>query len=518
MYKLVAIGGILRGREYPLSEGDNHLGRDEANNIIVQLDGISKNHCKITVHGNVAYLEDLGSSNGTFVNGKIIKKVSIKDKDRIAVPNSIFQLVYVTEKKIIIKKKIQKQNNEQEEGDNEVEETPPMPASPIGKITHLFQYKIMPFLYVFNKEYEWKWMLAAFLFLFIVVTIFLTIVPVLSDSKTILMSEIRARGFHYADQIVRLNAVHLSRKNLDSIDTKFLESEPGVESYELFDNDGRIVRPLGKLNEYITDAFSIEAKEKAAADHDRYGKFIGDGRIGISKPIKAYNVKSGQEELVGVIAIKFAPTSLLMEAANNSKAYMESFTTSALVAIVFFAFVYFLTIKHFDDLRFQIDQVIRGRQKEITPKYLLSEIKPLVSIINTVLLKYLDMQNTGTSSDNEIEEDGKYVTILREFMLGANGPAIVLNSEKMIQFINPTAEDLTGIRESAAAGMGLIDMARDQGFAATVIDLCDQSANNGGVSQKGSYELSGVPYSLYITSLIGKDNFAKAFYISFVKE
>jgi hypothetical protein len=80
------------------------------------------------------------------------------------------------------------------------------------------------------------------------------------------------------------------------------------------------------------------------------------------------------------------------------------------------------------------------------------------------------------------------------------------------------AEDLTGIRESVGAGVALLDVARDQGFAATILDLCEQSATNGGVCQKGNYELTGIPHQIFINSLMGKDNFAKAFYITFIKE
>jgi hypothetical protein len=99
---------------------------------------------------------------------------------------------------------------------------------------------------------------------------------------------------------------------------------------------------------------------------------------------------------------------------------------------------------------------------------------------------------------------------LKEFLLGANGPTMVLNSEKLIQFINPLAEELTGIRESAGVGMSLLDIARDQGFAATVTDLCDQSANSSGMSQKGQYELS-VFFTIFTLHLIGKTTLPKLF-------
>lgn len=523
MYKLVVIGGKLRGKEFPLGEGENGLGRDPSNKVIIQVDGVSKFHLKITINGDAAYIEDLGSSNGTFINGKLEKSKSLKNSDKIALPNVIFQLVYVQEKKKIVKKIVTKAPDSKD--DDLVEEIPPVPESPIRKILHIFKYKLMPVAYTFNREYEWRVLVAILLAIFIAITIFLTIYPVLLDSRNILLSEIGKRGFNYAEQIAEKNATFLSRKNLDSVDTKFLDNESGVESYELFDTEGRIVRPLTRLNEYTNEPFSIEAKNQLVTKEDkdgRSGRYIADlrdGKFGIAKSIKTYNVKTGLEEIVGIIAIKFAPTSLVQEAANNSKAYLESLTTSALVGIIFFAMVYYLTIRHFDDIRFQIDQVIRGKQKEIVPSFIMTELSPLVSTMNSVLQKYMESINSSAGMNtDEIEEDTKYINTLREFLLGANGPAIVLNSEKKIQNINVMAEDLTGIRESAGVGQSLLDVSRDQGFAATLIDLCDQSASAEGVSQKGNYELAGTNYSIFVTSLIGKDKFAKAFYITFLKD
>jgi hypothetical protein len=520
MYKLVAIGGKLRGTEYNLEEGENVLGRDDSANINVKIEGVSKKHLKITVHGDAAYLEDLGSSNGTFVNGQLVKKLSVINGDKIALPNIIFQLVLVVEKKVIVTKKVVKQAEDDSKAD--IEEIPDAPKDPFPKIIWLFKYKVMPIFLELNKEYEWRSILAIVLTLYVVITIGLTIFPVLIDNKKVLLEEIGIRGFHYAADIARLNANHLARKNLDAIDTNFLDRESGVNSYELFDLEGRIVRPLGRLNEYTNDTFSIGAREKATDPKkplEKYAKDLGDGQIGIAQTIKAHNVKLGIEEAVGIIAIKFAPGSLALEAANNSKAYLESFTTSMLVGIIFYAIIYFLTIKHIDDTKFQIDMVLRGRQKEIQSKYKWPEFNPLIGTINTLLQKYQETLNQDEVSDQSItEEDGKYVEILRNYMQGMGGPCLLLNSEKLLMNINTEAEDITGIRESASVGSSLLDLSRDQGFAATVIELCDQCANTGGIVQQGSYELSGKQFNIFVNTLIGKDSFAKAFLISFVRD
>jgi len=103
-------------------------------------------------------------------------------------------------------------------------------------------------------------------------------------------------------------------------------------------------------------------------------------------------------------------------------------------------------------------------------------------------------------------------------MNGSGVPVMILDAEKNLIRINPEAEDITGIRETGSEGMSLLDVAREQGFAATVIELCDNSASNNGTSQTSMYELSGHDFNVFCSSLIGNDNFAKAFYITLVKD
>ena len=144
MFKLVAVGGKLRGKEIILNSGDNTLGRAPECDHQISVDGVSKRHLLITVNEESVFAEDLGSSNGTLVNGKIIKKMTLKDGDKIALPNVIFQLVYVLEKKVIVKKKVLKASDHEDEGFNELDNSEPVPTSLIGKPIWFFKNKVMP--------------------------------------------------------------------------------------------------------------------------------------------------------------------------------------------------------------------------------------------------------------------------------------------------------------------------------------------------------------------------------------
>ena len=520
MYKLVAVGGKIRGQEIELREGENTLGRSSECDHQISVDGVSKKHMQVTVNNDSAYVEDLGSSNGTFINGKLIKKATVKDGDKIALPNVIFQVVYVTEKKIVVKKKVAKMANDDDDAQIDLDGKEAPPSSLGGKMIWMFKQKLMPIIYNFNEQYEWAALVGILLFIFIGINISLTIFPVLRDSKRLLILEVALRGKQYAAEVARTNSVPLSRRELDKIDTNFLDGVEDIDSYELFDFDGRIVRPISKLNNYINDALSVEAKNFYNDSANQSREFIsslGGSKIGIARLLKAYDVKTGREENVGIIAIRFAPKTLVAQAANNSKAYLESLVTSGMVALIFFGVLYFMTTRPLEEMRLQAENVLRGKLKELNSNYLFKEISPLRNTINSVLQRIRELQNTDTGEMAAAEEDGPYVRTMMEFLQGAQGPVMVLDSEKLIQGLNLEAEDLIGIRQNASQGQSMLDAARDQGFAATVIDLCDQSANNGGVNQKENYEIGGKDIAVNVVALMGRDKFAKGFYITFVK-
>lgn len=521
MYKIVIVGGKLRGQEFILKEGENTLGRDPSCDIPFFVDGVSKKHMSITVAADILYITDLGSANGTFLNGKIVKKDLIKSGDKVGLPNSILQLVYVQEKKVIIKKKVSSQSLRDESIDEFLNGGIP-PENLVGKIFWLFKYKLMSVVHGVNQEYEWRILLAIFTAIFALATITLTIGPVLQDSKSVLMNEIRIRGTHYADEITRTNTKALEQKALERVDTSFLDgdSQDGVESYELFDLDGRILRPISRLNEYTNDPISIQIKEwfsKNKNIKDAKILSLAGGKIGIGKQIFIYDPKTGTQESVGIIAIRFAPTTLASEASKSTRLYLESLITSLLVGILFFGVVYYLTLRPIEELRFQIEEGLRGKRRSVDSKLLFEELGPVRNAVNTGLQRIRELQRDENDIDpNDIESDDSYVNTLIEFMNGAQGPAIILNSSKNLIKINNSGEDVCGIRLSMSEGMNILDITKERGFAATLIELCDNSANNSGTSQSGQYELQGKSYMIWVNSLMGKDGFAKGFYISFV--
>ena len=93
-YALKFISGKYQGGEFPL-KGDKQLiiGRSSELDIVLVEDMVSRKHAKITLTGSKITIEDLGSTNGTFVNGEKVKSSRLKEGDRILVGTSILKLV-----------------------------------------------------------------------------------------------------------------------------------------------------------------------------------------------------------------------------------------------------------------------------------------------------------------------------------------------------------------------------------------------------------------------------------------
>jgi len=91
---LTALGGSLKDETFLIARSPTVIGRSEGE-VRVPDPAVSGRHAQVELSGGEAWLRDLGSTNGTFVNGKRIERVRLKHMDEITVGATRLLYTYI---------------------------------------------------------------------------------------------------------------------------------------------------------------------------------------------------------------------------------------------------------------------------------------------------------------------------------------------------------------------------------------------------------------------------------------
>jgi pSer/pThr/pTyr-binding forkhead associated (FHA) protein len=81
---IVSIDGVVI-KEVQLTKDRTTLGRRPYNDIVIDNLAVSGEHAVLQLTGNEVFLEDLNSTNGTYVNGKAVKKQLLQNNDTVEI-------------------------------------------------------------------------------------------------------------------------------------------------------------------------------------------------------------------------------------------------------------------------------------------------------------------------------------------------------------------------------------------------------------------------------------------------
>ena len=91
--RISGISGPFQGTTYSLASGELSIGRDPSNHLWISDPALSRQHCLLTRKGDRFFIRDLGSRNGTIVNGMTVDELQLQHGDQISIGTSVLKFL-----------------------------------------------------------------------------------------------------------------------------------------------------------------------------------------------------------------------------------------------------------------------------------------------------------------------------------------------------------------------------------------------------------------------------------------
>ena len=522
MHRLVIVAGPNRGSSFSLIEGENSIGRQMDNHIVLSSSKVSKRHCALLVTPNDVLLRDEGSTNGTFVNGAMTKKQPLRPGDKLSVGEFVLELVNTAPAQPAVSNVIPFHGNLMSDGRTNpgisapvtpkteahsfhaVEPEVTVPTDLPGKIKFFFEGKVMPNFYGMLMKTEYRSMVAMVIGAMTAIAVVGSVMPTQDLAEQSIKREAAIRAKVLSREVADRYLPFIANHAESQIDLSLLESEESIKLVAITNPDMQIIAPQSRLNQVLAGgkeaAFAMAMAKEFREGRDKgAGGIIGDGLAVWVEPIRTTDPRQMKTIIAGlaVVAIDFSGN--LIQNGGVGVAYGTGFTVAGLAAILAYFILLRLTFKPLEVLNDDLDQVLRGEITKVTHEFQVEEVNGLWNNINAAIQR---LPKGGVSdfaaSDAVVDWDHEFAPI-RAIAEASTQGFMAFDSNLTVVAMNPQFEEISGMRADSV-GQSMSTVARDQAFVSLVTDLKDRVASSPSRSALDEFEFSGVLYQVVATA------------------
>jgi hypothetical protein len=390
-----------------------------------------------------------------------------------------------------------------------------------GKILHLTENYVLPWLYRFGFEYELKGVLTALFFGAIGLSFLITVIPTVDLAKEKTLAELGRRASFMARQTAEMNAQFLASGFESKVDIGVIKADRTAVFGVLVDMNSRIIAPAEQLNQYLTSgpiAIRVSKISKAMLIDGRETGWVGqvDDLMVAIEPIKTFNPTLQKNIPKALVVVALDTEMSLPQWGAIGTSLSLSILLIGLISTILYFLAYRLILKPIQVLAFDLDKALRGEMNSVTREFKISEMVPVLDLINSVIQRIPKEENGGFSFGSDDHPNKVNVEDLidsvRGFSEKLNQALLLLNHDGAILFVSTPFEDLSGIRLESSQGQKLSNVGRDQAFGSFIEELLERAKSSG--SADDEYEFSGNIYEISVFKMGGATDSPKGYLIS----
>jgi hypothetical protein len=531
--KLVVVAGPNRGATYFLEEGENSLGRAPENQVVLASPQVSKRHCALVCNGPKAELVDLGSSNGTFVNGVLTKKRLLQTHDRISLGPFVLEVLLPEAPALRLNSSFGQVAAGGaapggmapvtiDPGHFKMEQEP---KSLIGKYKKKFDDVFLPVVYDFYERTDYPTLLASMFGIYVVLNLGFSVYPVLQKSREEVLRQAEHQALYISSQVAYLNRQNILEGKEGALITDFAETEINVKEVTIANLEGRIMAPGSRLNESFNNPTFLRYRDLLQKNNSLWGKprIVRNNdreEVIAFTPIMVLSKSKGINVPGAVATVIYSTAGVSLDMSTVATVYLEALFWSFMLGVVFLYLMYSVTHKPLEKLTDDMDKVLKGEADSVEKKYKNDLIDQLIDTVNSALSR-IPKNDSGGQEDMAGGDQERLIidnmTRQVEFVASrSTGPVMMLDAEMRVKLTNEAFEELTGIR--GAQGEVIDTVSRDESFPSLVKEMAEnaRSAGNDGVSEEYDFPSGG--FRIHAVAIGGMPGAAEAFLYLFEKQ
>lgn len=544
MWSIKVLNGVSAGQTFPLKNGENTIGRSQQADICLADKGVSKRHACITVEGSKLTLNDLGSSNGTFVNGILIQSQQVYPEDKLAFHSTLIAIVPTRPAQQGL---IQFHNPNAMPPPQAMNGFPPQQAyamqgnaafdqnfqphasmdgqpqaadqvkvhqglrGVVDLVQNYVDSVVLPGVYKLAEWFEFKWVLGLFIAAFILFVTSLSSVPMMTILRESIQKESQNRALTIAKSLVRINASKIDTPSTLTVDAAL--REPGVDKAFIISEQssdfGSILAPVSQRGSYPDVDFIATARKLGRAAV----KQVNDSLIVAVVPIEQFNPVTNTQGIVASAVVVYNMGVLAVNDERTLSLFIQTFFIALLIGAVLFFFLYKLIDWPYRSLNKQIDAALNDKSSTLEIRYDFPELQKLVSNINSALSRMSqasDDSEMGSNIEFDRSQEMEALVHLSAY------PAIAIKAnDESIAALNPDFENRTGLSSSELL-YGDLESITDNALKLSLRHLIGQAASNPSQTISDRLPISGIDYDITCQAVYGQQ--AVAYYLVYIMD
>lgn len=488
-------GPVSSFASFPISSGKSFtIGRSEDCQIRLASTGISKKHCVLTVvSSSRVEVEDLGSSNGTYINGLLIKKHIMGPGDTLSVHSFVLQL------------KKSAPNVEQSQAEDILSNNFMDPSNTIDgdsvrgeeqfsdKIEQWLDVNVYPLADKLSRQVDIRLLNVIAIAIWTFIVTILSLLPFKDIANDRARDESVEVARLFARQIVRLNhraVIEQRYKDLIADLDAQRGQTPGVIDALILDVvNGQILAPTERLGQPISkEMYYAQIALSKNAEHVSIDE--SNKRAYVSIPIKVGT--SEGNKTVAAAYVEYSYVDGQFTFSNLVDQLVNSLLYALVLSGLFFIFVYRWTDGSLRRLAIATENALQKGSTSLDINIQWPALQKVSQEIGFCLTKAIEgnEDTTGISSGGN---RGEWAIAAVKNTIKA---AAAFDETLTVLAWNTSMAKIIGIQEQMALGADISQASRDIAFETAVRELSEDAQQQKWTSVSRSIDFSGRSYKI----------------------